>query len=139
MLDAVFDKLARRSELRKKDLSRAIRRWVASPGRFAEHPRAAGLVTVAWITLSWLHSETGDVAALELLEALRPIPPLPMAIAGRLLDAFRRDPYGPISRLGVRLIADTPGRAVTALALGAIGTAQYHVRHRGRDPWQGVL
>jgi hypothetical protein len=139
LLDAVFDKLAVRSELRKRDLARALRRWVASPPRFAEHLREAGLVAVAWLALSWLHAETGDARAREVLEALEPVPPLPRAIARRLLEVFRSAPAGPMARLGVRLVADHAGRGLAALALGAMGTALYHVRHRGRDPWEGRI
>jgi hypothetical protein len=139
MLDGVFDKFALRSEIRKLELARALRRWVASPARFAADARAAGLVTVAWVALSWLHREAGDAAALELLEALRPVPKVPGAIAARLVEPFRADPYGAAARVGVRLLADSPGRGLAALALGAIGAARYHARHRGRNPWEGVV
>lgn len=139
MLDAVFDKFALRSDLRKLELAQALRRWVPSPARFAADLRAAGLVTVAWIALTWLHGETGDAAALELLRALGPVPPIPGALAARLLDALRREPFGVAARLGVRLLADSPARGLAALALGAVGTARYHARHRGRDPWAGVV
>ena len=139
MLDATFDKFALRSELRKRELAEALRRWVASPARFAADLRAAGLVTVAWVALAWLHAETGDAVALEALEALRPVPAVPGAVAARLLEAFRREPYGAAARLGVRFLADSPGRGLAALALGALGTARYHARHRGRDPWAGVV
>ncbi|MCC6554769.1 MAG: nucleotidyltransferase family protein [Polyangiaceae bacterium] len=139
LLDAVFDKLALRSELRKVELARALRRWVEAPARFAERARAAGLATIAWTGLEWLRRETGDGAALEALRALGPAPAIPGVIASRLIEPLRRDPYGPAARLGVRLLADSPVRGLAALALGAVGTARYHARHRGRDPWAGVV
>ena len=139
LLDAVLDKLALRAEQRLRELALAVDRWVLSPARFAADAREAGLATVAWIALAWLDREVDAPRARALCAALEPLPPLSRVVAAPLLDAFRSAPFGPAARLGVRLLADTPARGALALALGAVGTARYHLRHRGRDPWAGVI
>ncbi|EYF04410.1 nucleotidyltransferase family protein [Chondromyces apiculatus] len=139
LVDAVLDKLALRAALRQRELGRAIRRWAGSPEGFAEHARAAGLAGVSWVALSWLAQEAGDEVAAAMCTALEPLPALPRWTGSPALAVFRRDPHGPLARLGVRMLADAPGRGVAALALGAVGTAQYHLRHRGKDPWAGAL
>lgn len=139
LLDAVLDKLALRAELRRRELGLAIRRWAGDPERFAAHARAAGLAAVAWIALSWLEREAGDPPARAIRAALEPLPPLPRVVAAPVLSAFERAPWGPAARLGARMLADEPARGALSLALGAVGTARYHLRHRGRDPWEGAL
>lgn len=139
LFDAVLDKLALRRDARLRELALAAERWAPSPARFAADARAAGLAAVAWVALTWLHRHIHDARIRALADALEPLPALPRLIAGPLLDAFQRAPYGPAARLGVRLLADAPARGAVALALGAAGTARYHLRHRGRDPWAGVL
>ncbi|WP_218920161.1 nucleotidyltransferase family protein [Chondromyces crocatus] len=139
LLDAVLDKLALGAALRRRELELALRRWVGSPEGFAEHLRAAGFAGIAWVVLRWLEGEGREPMVEAIRMALEPLPPVPRWLAAPTLEAFGRAPYGPMARVGVRMIADVPWRGVAALVLGAVGTVRYHVRHRGRDPWEGVL
>jgi hypothetical protein len=139
IVDAVLDKLAQKESQRLSDLRRAIDRWVPVSAEAADRFRHAGLSVAAHLVMKWLAEATGDSKALLLADALRPLPAFASTVSRLLLPRLRRAPTGYVSRVGVRLLADEPARALSSLALSAAGALHYRARNVGRRPWQGQL
>jgi hypothetical protein len=136
VVDALLDKLHFRSAQRCADLKRAADAWVDNPEDFAAHARAAGLCVASAVVFRWVSETANDPRARAIAAAMRPLPTLPGVAAHFVVPAMRRNPLGLLARVGVRALADSPARTVTALALGAVGTARFALRNGLRPPWE---
>jgi hypothetical protein len=140
VMDAWMDKLTIGRDRHLLDLELALESWMRSPREFAAVAHRAGLAAAASAVFTWVARETGSAVAREAVAALEPLPLL-AGLVGATLEArvLPRAPHAAASRLGIRVTADRPLRAVASLALGALGAGRYAIRHGSSSPWRGQL
>jgi hypothetical protein len=140
-LDAFKDKLGRGKAWAREDLVRLAAGPGFSPELLVQRAREARLCTLLALVADWLLAGGGDPAWAAVRERLRAGPLRPRYMVRYAASLARERPSRRarwyLSAL-TRAVADTPSRRGLALLMGALGSAQFLIRHRSlsANVWQ---